>query len=61
MSALAWQERFEAAQETIRTLQDELVETKCGLRALTMELEEQGKELTAELRAAHEELERTNS
>ena len=61
MSAHAWQQRFEAAQETIRTLQDELVETNRGLLALTMELEEQVKELTAELRAAHEELERTNS
>lgn len=61
MSAHAWQQRFEAAQETIRTLQDELVETNRGLLALTIELEEQVKELTAELRAAHEELKRTNS
>ena len=61
MSAHAWQQRFEAAQETIRALQAELVETKRGLGALTMALEEQVKELTAELRAAHEELERTNS
>jgi signal transduction histidine kinase len=61
VSAHAWQQRFEAAQETIRTLQDELVEAKRGLRALTMESKEQVKELTAELRAAHEELERTNS
>jgi signal transduction histidine kinase len=61
VSAHAWQQRFEAAQETIRTLQDELVETNRGLLALTLELEEQVKELTAELRAAHEELERTNS
>ncbi len=58
MSALAWQQRFEAAQETIRRLQDELVQTNRGLLALTMELEEQVKALTAELHAAHEELER---
>jgi signal transduction histidine kinase len=61
VSAHAWQQRFEATQETIRALQDELVEAKRGLRALTMESEEQVKELTAELRAAHEELEQTNS
>jgi signal transduction histidine kinase len=61
VSAHAWQQRFEAAQETILALQDELTETKRGLLALTMELEEQVKKLTAELRAAHEELERTNS
>jgi len=61
VSAHAWQQRFEAAQETIRALQDELVETKWGLRALSIALEEQVKDLTAELRAAHEELERTNS
>jgi hypothetical protein len=34
---------------------------KRGLLALTIELEEQVKELTAELRATHEELKRTNS
>jgi signal transduction histidine kinase len=61
VSAHAWQQRFEAAQETIRMLQNELVETNRGLLALTIELEEQVKELTAELRAAHEELKRTNS
>jgi signal transduction histidine kinase len=61
VSPHAWQQRFEAAQETIRALQDELVETNRGLGALTIALEEQVKELTAELRAAHEELERTNS
>jgi signal transduction histidine kinase len=61
VSAHARQQRFEAAQETIRALQDELTETKRGLCALTMELKGQVKELTAELRAAHEELERTNS
>jgi signal transduction histidine kinase len=61
VSAHVWQLRFEAAQEAMRTLQDELVETKRGLRALTLELDEQVKELTAELHAAHEELERTNS
>jgi signal transduction histidine kinase len=61
VSAHAWQQRLEAAQETIRALQDELVETKRGLRTLTLELEERVEELTAELRAAHEELERTNS
>jgi signal transduction histidine kinase len=61
VSADAWQQRFEAAQETIRALQGELSETNRSLSALTTALEEQVKELTAELRAAHEELERTNS
>jgi signal transduction histidine kinase len=61
VSAHAWQQRFEAAQETIRALQDELVETKRGLRALSTALEEQMRALTAELHAAHEELEQTNS
>jgi signal transduction histidine kinase len=61
VSVHAWQQRFEAAQETIRALRDELAETNRSLRALTAALEEQVKALTAELRAAHEELERTNS
>jgi signal transduction histidine kinase len=61
VSAHAWRQRFEAAQETVRALQDELTETDRGLLALTVELDEQAKGLTAELRAAHEELERTNS
>jgi signal transduction histidine kinase len=61
VSANAWQQRFEAAQATVRALQDELVETNRGLLALTLELDEQVKGLTAALHAAHEELEQTNS
>jgi signal transduction histidine kinase len=61
VSAHAWQQRFEAAQETIRALQDELAETNRSLRPLTIELARQVKDLTAELHEAHEELERTNS
>jgi signal transduction histidine kinase len=61
VSVHAWQQRFAAAQETIRALRDELAETNRSLRALTAALEAQVKALTAELRAAHEELERTNS
>jgi signal transduction histidine kinase len=60
VSAHVWQQRLEAAQETIRALQDELVETNRSLRALTAALEAQVKALTAQLRAAHEELEQTN-
>jgi signal transduction histidine kinase len=61
VSAHAWQQQFEAAQDTIRVLRDELEETNRSLRALTAALEQQVKALTAELHAAHEELERTNS
>jgi signal transduction histidine kinase len=61
VSVHAWQQRFEAAQETIHALRDELAETNRSLRALSAALEAQVQALTAELRAAHEELERTNS
>ena len=61
MSAHACQQRFAAAQETVRALQDELAETSRGILAQTVEVEEQVKALTAELRAAYKELERTNT
>jgi signal transduction histidine kinase len=48
------------AQETVRTLQEELAETNRGLMALTMELEKRVEDRTAELRVAHSELEKTN-
>ena len=49
------------AEETILALQAELSETSRGLIALTWELEQRVDERTAQLRAAHDELQRTNA
>jgi signal transduction histidine kinase len=61
VSNAACQQRLARAQETIRALQEELMETNRGVLALTLELERRVEERTAELCAAQEELQRTNS
>jgi len=61
MSANELQRQLAEAQETIRTLQEELAETNRGLLALTLELEQRVDERTKALREAHEALQKTNA